>query len=289
MLDRHVRETIVKNGPAFPFEKIRSELNGDIVLGNLEGPFTDRASVATNDRLIFTFDPALAPVLSQVGFTTLSLANNHTLNFGQAGLDATRETLATAKLGSFGDPANKHGFGLTQSINERRIAFIGYQGLMTGRDTMLDDIREAKTSGLFVVVMAHWGNEYQLTPSTKQIADAHAFIDAGADLIIGAHPHVIQPFEVYREKFIAYSLGNFLFDQYFSPDTLQGLMLRLTFDDDVLGVELVPLVTVAGQVTRLDGAKRDTLLERLATTTTISSDLKNQIRKGRLTLSYDQQ
>ncbi len=288
MLDRYVRETVRKNGPSFPFGKIQSELNGDIVLGNLEGPFTDQASVATNDHLIFTFDPALAPSLYDVGFTTLSLANNHALNFGQTGLTTTRQILTNAKLESFGDPGNKHGFGVTQEINGRRIAFIGYHGLVTGRDNILDDIREAKVNGLFVIVMSHWGVEYQLTPSAKQIADAHALVDAGADLIIGAHPHVVQPFEIYREKFIAYSLGNFLFDQYFSSDTLEGLLLRLTFDNNVVGIELIPLVTVNGQVTRLDGARRDTLLERLASSSTVSSKLQEQMRHGRLTIDYVQ-
>lgn len=288
MLDRYVRESVQKNGSTFPFAKIQSELNGHIVVGNLEGPFTEQPSVATNEHLIFTFDPALAPTLKEVGFTVLSLANNHTLNFGQAGLESTRQILATASIQSFGDPANQHGFGLVQEVGGRKIAWLGYHGLVTGRDTIIEDIREAKAAGLFVIVMAHWGIEYQLAPATKQIADAHALIDAGADLIIGAHPHVVQPFEIYQGKFIAYSLGNFLFDQYFSVDTTQGLMLHLTFDDSVVGIEFVPLVMIAGQVTRLTGASRDTLLERLASGSILTAEQQNHIRQGRLTLPYVQ-
>lgn len=283
MLDRNVRQSIAKRGRTYPFEAIRSELNGDIVLANLEGPFTDSTKYAVSGgALIFTFDPALAPVLKDVGFTTLSLANNHTLNYGQAGLDNTRRVLREAGLDFFGDPRNAHGFGIVKTVAGHRLAFIGYHGLVVGLETILADIREAKAQELFVIVMPHWGAEYQLGIQPRLQEQAHQLVDAGADLIIGAHPHVVEPIELYNDKLIFYSLGNFLFDQYFSEDTLEGLMLQFTLRANSTDIELQPIRTTDQQVRLLTDERRDAMLERLAKDSAIPTELRTQIKTGHL-------
>lgn len=283
MLDRYVRTVLKTKGVEYPFAAIKPVLvDHDVVLGNLEGPFTKNASVATDTRLIFTFDPNIAPTLTDVGFTDLSLANNHTLNFGQTGLDQTRQVLRSAGLNYFGDPSNRHGFGFIREVAGRKVAFIGYNALSKGVATILSDIQEARGLADVVVVVPHWGNEYQLKFNNRQQSEAHQLIDAGADLILGAHPHVVQPFEIYKDKFIAYSLGNFLFDQYFSSDTLEGLMLRLTFSPESLAIILVPIVTERGQIHLLTGARRDTLLARLAKDSDVQGSLREEIKQGRM-------
>lgn len=284
MLDRHVRTTIQQHGPYFPFESIRQQLEGDVVLGNLEGPLTDHASVATDTHLVFTFDEGLAAVLKDVGFTHLSLANNHSRNFGQAGLDNTRRVLQAAGLNYFGDPLNRPGYDLVTTESGQSVAFIGYLGLTAGLETVLDQIRQAETRGDYTIVMTHWGSEYQLGISVKAQRQAHQLIEAGADLILGAHPHVVEPFEIYHGKLIAYSLGNFLFDQYFSEDTLQGLLLRLRFNPETIDLELVPIRTTDRQVERLAGPARQSMLDRLARDSIVDERLREGIRTGKLTI-----
>ncbi|MBI3572665.1 MAG: CapA family protein [Candidatus Kerfeldbacteria bacterium] len=286
MLDRHVRQSITANGQFFPFAKIQSNIknSGDIVLANLEGPFTTNKTRATSTNLIFTFDPAMAPVLKQAGITMVSLANNHTLNFGQAGLDATRSTLRSAGLDYFGDPKNRAGYTITKTVNGRRIGFVGYHGLTAGLPVVLDEIRRLRPNVDTLIVMPHWGIEYNLKFTGRQQADAHQLIDAGADLVIGSHPHVAEPFEVYNGKFIAYSLGNFIFDQDWSRDTQEGLTLNLTVSGVQLKVQLIPISISHSQVSLLISPRRTAMLKRLADTSLVSPAQHQTIKQGSITV-----
>jgi len=98
------------------------------------------------------------------------------------------------------------------------------------QQSTIEEIQKARQYSDIVVVFSHWGTEYNLgvDDSTRDIA--HSFIDAGADLIIGSHPHVIEPIEIYKEKRIYYSLGNFIFDQYFSEDVRNGMGVEVKID-----------------------------------------------------------
>lgn len=284
MLDRYVRTLTTKFGSDYPFASIHSELTGDIVVANLEGPFTSHPSVATDTHLVFTFHPKLAPSVKSNGITAVSLANNHTLNFGQTGLEQTRQTLTAAGLNFFGDPKNHSGFVQTQTINGRAVALIGYVGLFDGLDKIIADVQQAKKSGATVIVMTHGGTEYNLKFTARQQADYHQLIDAGADMVIGAHPHVVEPVEVYKGKLIAYSLGNFIFDQFFSTDTQVGLMLKITFDRQHTTYNIFPLDLTKSQPKVAQGALRQRLLDRLADTSVVSLAERDMIRQGQLTL-----
>ena len=107
-----------------------------------------------------------------------------------------------------------------------------YYGLGFGESeyelqTALDDLQKIKPLSDLIIVIAHWGNEYQTTINQTLQTMAYSFIDLGADLVIGSHPHVVQPQEVYKNKTIYYSLGNFVYDQYFSPETQKGLLVEV--------------------------------------------------------------
>lgn len=287
MLDRNVWNKIQQKGKTYPFAKIASELKGaDMVLGNLEGPFTTSTKHAVSGgALLFNFDPIMAPVLKQSGFTMLSLANNHTLNQGQAGLDATRQTLKKLGLVAFGDPRNSNGFSKIQTINGKKIVFIGYHGLAGGFESVLVEVKRLRKISDVVIVVPHWGAEYKLNIQPRLQAQAHQLIDAGADMVLGGHPHVVEPMEVYKNKFIAYSLGNFIFDQYFSADTQQGLMLKIVAEDKKLTIKIIPLVSVASQIQVAPAATRKALLERVAAGTANSESVRQQIRTGTLTVT----
>lgn len=286
MLDRYVWTLIQRNGADYPFKNITSTLRGaDVVLGNLEGPFTSSPKHAlAGGTLSFNFSPTLAPVLKRSGFTALSLANNHTLNQGQRGLDSTRETLRRAGLDFFADPRNKTNHHFTKTINGQRVTFLGYDNLDGKIDTLLTDIANADRKGEYVIIMAHWGAEYRLDIQPRVQQQAKQLIDAGADIILGAHPHVVEPLEIYKGKLIAYSLGNFIFDQYFSADTELGLMIKLVFSPTSISVNLVPLVSRRSQVAVASDTIKTKMLQRLAARSIVSDSLRPGIQSGLFTI-----
>ncbi len=249
MLDRNVARTISAEGPDTLFAGVRTLLaDADVRVGNLEGTITRNPSIAqqNNKVLRFTFDPTQAKaVLAPLHFDAFSLANNHTLDFGEFGYDETRERLA-GSIGAqpFGQPFNdKSRISTTVQSRGKTLCFVGYMQLFApATSTVVDEIETIKPNCWRVIVFAHWGEEYQATSTVAQQSAAHAFIDAGADLVVGAHPHVVQNVEVYKDKAIFYSLGNFMFDQNFSWNTTHGLAVRADFYEDKTHFILTPTV-----------------------------------------------
>lgn len=207
----------------------------DLVVLNLEGTITHNESIAQRDNTIlrFTFAPALAEaVLAALSADAVSLANNHALDFYASGYDETRAHLDAWGIAHFGHPLNDRHLSAALSAGGFRLCLVGYHGLYDPDPaSVVGEIARLAQEGACarIAVMPHWGVEYEQEPTQEQIALAHAFIDAGADLVVGAHPHVAQSRETYRGKAIFYSLGNFIFDQDFSPETRQGLLLWAEF------------------------------------------------------------
>lgn len=287
MLDRYVWSKIQTKGTAYPFDKIQTQFKGaDVVLANLEGPFTSsKKHAVAGGSLSFNFDPVMIPILKKVGLTTLLLGNNHTLNQGQAGLDNTKVLLKKNGLEYFGDPKNRAGTTVTKTINGEKVCFIGYDSLDGTITQVLNDVKAAHKRKEYVIVAPHWGAEYQLGIQKSLQTQAHQLIDAGADMILGGHPHVVEPFELYKGKFIAYSLGNFIFDQYFSADTQQELMLKLRFSPSSITVSIIPMTSVSSQPIVATGTVKQKLLDRLAANSVVSKDLRDGIRRGSITFS----
>lgn len=289
MLDRMVRQRIIEHGNIYPFEKITRLLMGnDIVVANAEGPFThyDSKTVYThNAPLTFTFDTAMLPTLKRLGFTVFSQANNHTLNFGKDGLQESGEEIERAGISFFGDPSNNIPHSHTEIISGKSITFIGYhQFVYKGLDIVLSDIREAKKKSDFVIVYPHFGEEYKTLMTTSQINTSHAFIDAGADAVVGAHPHVIEPIEIYKGKAIFYSLGNFIFDQGNTGPTSEGLSVGITIKDSEVTYRLFPLRIYDTQASLMREKERVILLETLAKNSPVEKEVKEEIKKGMITL-----
>lgn len=230
MFDRHVRKLMNANGVEYPFEKIK--LDADIVVGNLEGTITENQSVAKNDVLRFTFDPKVADLLKKNNFTAVSLANNHSRDFGYKGYESTMDFLKKVDIGYFGDWENYDNLSYIKEIKGKKIEFIGFNEFgYRNFDRVLETV--ASSTADMTIVFPHWGVEYEKQPSTLQKTWARKFIDAGADAVIGAHPHITQTIEWYREKPIVYSMGNFIFDQYANDDLKTGTMVKIHIDDAI--------------------------------------------------------
>lgn len=237
MFDRWIRTVSGKRGGEYILAPVREYLQvADLVVANLEGPITDSPSVSetsalgSRDNYVFTFPTETATLLKRENIGLVNIGNNHILNFKEDGVRQTKEFLEQAGVEYFGSPLTDDVRYHVRDVRGTRIAFVNYnQFVWHGREKAFDDIAAVKEQTDFVVVYTHWGDEYVATPqAVKDIA--HAFVDAGADLIIGSHPHVIQEREEYKGKTIYYSLGNMVFDQYFSPETQAGLLVTADFD-----------------------------------------------------------
>ncbi|MDD4358247.1 MAG: CapA family protein [Candidatus Pacebacteria bacterium] len=231
MFDRGVEYLLFKNDFDYPFKKIN--LEGDIVVGNLEGPIVNQTKYISDHSMIFSFDKRIAEVLKNNNFNVLSLANNHTMNMERKGLEETKSFLSLNNIDYVGDPTY---CSIDDIAAKDNIIFYAVNKTFdfncTNEEIALN-IKKIKedNNDKFLIVLIHWGEEYVHEARENQINLAHLMIDSGADLIIGGHPHVIQNIEKYKNKLIFYSLGNFIFDQYFSKETQQGLMINLDLYD----------------------------------------------------------
>lgn len=250
MLDRYIRTVMNRKGEDYPLALVQAVLaENDRVVVNLEGPITEHTSVSEGSLVgekknyIFTFSPESANFLKRNHITIVNIGNNHILNFGEEGVQSTKKFLDMAGVKYFGDPLHAKRT-LIETIKNTRIGFVNYnQFVVRGREKTLQDIQELRGVVDILVVYAHWGKEYVgVLSSVRDLA--REFIDVGADVIIGSHPHVVQEKEIYQGKTIYYSLGNFIFDQYQDFSTQEGhlVMMRIHPTTHELRFEEIPII-----------------------------------------------
>lgn len=256
MLDRGVKNSVYKNFAgdySQLFIKVKSQLqNYDLLFGNLEGPVSDQGE-DQGGAYSFRMEPKVISVLRDSGFDVFSVANNHIFNWGQVAFTDTLQSLAEAGLTYVGG-----GFGGSEAYSAQiinvsgvKMAFLGFSEFSAGdgiavisEENIKNSVAEARAKSDLVIVSFHFGEEYQKLPNDYQKKYAELAIDSGADLIIGHHPHVVETLEQYRNAYIIYSLGNFIFDQYFSPETMSGGLLEVEIDPNLKKVQAVNLKTV---------------------------------------------
>lgn len=246
MLSRGIEKIVYREqDPLFHFLRT-AELtqNADIAFGNLEGPASMRGS---DQGSIYSFrsKPDLLKGLAFAGFDVVSIANNHIYDWGPLAVQDTIIYLKENSILPVGGGENykeAHSPAVIERNNER-FCFLAYSQFAWDEisnasstpsiakldlKTIEDDIKESKNSSCsLIIVSLHWGNEYETASTEEQKQIAHGIIDAGAKLLIGHHPHSVQEVEEYHGGLIAYSLGNFIFDQNFSPETKSGLALSV--------------------------------------------------------------
>lgn len=250
MLGRAVNARSVKDKKfQWPFEKTAEGLaQADLTIVNLESPFLSPCPVTTAG-MKFCADPAHVDGLELAGIDVVNLANNHYRDHGQAGIDATLEILRQNGYAV-------SGWDQAALLNVRGLSFAflgfcpacgGVESLTgAGRERLALEIEAARKSADVVIVSFHWGVEYQAEPSSEQRELGREAIDLGADLVLGHHPHWVQPVEIYQGKLIVYSLGNFIFDQMWSAETKVGLAGRFSFyNDQLVDVRFLPVKIAA--------------------------------------------
>ncbi len=227
------------------FEHVTEALqDADLAIGNMEGVVSVESAASTMPSHILP--PGTPTILADAGFDLLSLANNHALDAGPEGLAETRRRLEAAGI----EPVESDQ-AITREIGGLRFSFLAWNDLATASVAdLLAAVSDTDAEADHVIVLVHWGQEYQRHAVLPQQELADELLAAGADIVLGSHPHVVQDlWMIDREtpddppQVVAYSLGNFVFDQGWD-DTAQGLALRLLFDEEGLrAVQALPLWT----------------------------------------------
>lgn len=255
----------------------------DFTVANLEGQISDNVAPSGNPNTMSFMSPAA--VLDGVrwsGIDAVSLANNHALDFGTNALVDSMAALDEAGIGYFGAGSNRQSSlrASVYTIGGHRVAFLGFTDLSNAGfphaslptttpayspAQVAATVRAADEIADVVIPYFHWGVEYVSVPNGRQQSLAYAAIDAGADLVLGAHPHWVQSTERYRDTLIVYSLGNFVFDQMWSAETRQGVIATFTFDGSrIAGVRYTPVLIEDYNRPRIaTGTDRDAVLQRM--------------------------
>lgn len=265
MLSRHVGTKIRESKDnSLSFRKLSSLLSGaDVTFANLESPFFDQGP-PIKEGMVFKAEPETIEGLKLAGIDLVSLANNHFGNQGRTGMLYTFSHLKNNGINYFGAGNNieeAHTATLLESKGTRFV-FLSYneispESYKAGTDKaglswiseneedlvkMENDIKKAKEKADFAVISFHWGTEYQVKPNSKQKTIAQRAINAGADIILAQHPHVVQGLSFINDKLVAYSLGNFIFDQMWSEETREGLVVKVYLKGNkAKDVDLIPI------------------------------------------------
>jgi len=249
-----------RNDFVYPFARIADVLKeADLTLVNLEGPLVKNCPL-TNTGMVFCGNPEGVEGLVFAGIDLISLTNNHSFDYGQDGLLETIKVLN--KRGITPVEPEKIVF---KEIKGQKFAFLGFEDVnkKVAEAKIGAQIKQAKSLADLVIVSFHWGVEYNAYPTQRQKELARLAIDSGADLIIGNHPHWIQPVEIYKDKLIVYSHGNFIFDQMWSKKTREGIIGRYTFyEDKLIYAEFLPIfISETYQPYLLEGEEKEEILK----------------------------
>jgi poly-gamma-glutamate synthesis protein (capsule biosynthesis protein) len=241
MFDRTTRTAAVREGYPFllePLEEIFDDHN--LIVANLEGPVTHFSSVSVGsvagepNNTHFTFSPEVGALLSDLGMV-VNVGNNHIRDFGSEGVLETQHVLEQNNVEYFGDTGGEVPDSLIHKAGRVSVGLVSFNQFLPG------SFARAKSTLLrlgphvdFLILYAHWGDEYKRDPTEQQRQWAHAFVDVGADLIVGSHSHVVQSVEEYRGVPIYYSLGNLVFDQFWDKSVQCGALLSVQVTDNKL-------------------------------------------------------
>lgn len=288
MLDRGTKSTINRNGPAFLFANIKPLLStADFSIANLECVLADTGLKPLHKRFVFRGNPEWLSTILDNGITHLNLANNHSFDYGAEGIRQTVSNLNTHGIKPIGIRGKNPGSYLPTIIEKNEIHLAIFASCpLDQQDTLIctetasvlsDRIRAFKKihPNYLVIICLHWGIELRSTPTSEQIEQAHLLIDAGADAIIGHHPHVVQTIENYKGKYIFYSIGNFIFDNNYPPCNTGIFPIFSLSKNGIASVDIEPFTMLHSQPIAMSLEQSSLFMKKLASvskTITIKQD-----------------
>lgn len=285
LLASGVGESIAANGPDYPWKDTADVLKeSDIAIANLECAVSTRGDPEPDKEYTFRALPRVLDGAVKAGVDVLTLANNHVLDFGQEAMLDTINYIKEKKMLTAGAGLNEDEATLPAivEIGGKKVAVLAFSriiprsswiagkekpGLASGHNyqMMMDRVKATDQEADITVVSMHWGDETEDYPDRKEVQLAHALVDAGADIVVGHHPHVLQGIEFYQGKVIAYSLGNFIFTMA-SGKAMEGAILQVTDGggEEGYGARIIPTYINNGTTRILKGADRKMVLDRFA-------------------------
>lgn len=245
MLARDVERHYKRNGVDYPFSGF-SFATSSVVIANFEAAIPKMHVSSPNNTFRFSVDPVVLPALQTSGVTHVSLANNHSFDYGKEGYLNSLKALSDHNIVAFGHPALLATSSLT--VFEQgglRIGVVGIHTLLAvpSKDELRSFMEATASSSDVQIAYIHWGNEYESTPSSFQYDYSQILSDVGFDVVIGHHPHVVQSIEYVGNTLVFFSLGNYIFDQYFSPEVTEGLVLEAKVVSGGIDFSLIPIET----------------------------------------------
>lgn len=237
----------------------------DLRILNLEGPISDGPIIddVAVDNLVFNFPPESMDFLKFLNLNAVSLANNHSLNAGESGHQNTLKVLNEAGIIGIGTQS-KVGPGSAKQFNTPLpLSVLAINLLDNDPAELVPYIEEEGKRGNFIFVFPHWGNEYAPEHNSYQEKAAKQWIAAGADLIIGSHPHVIQDAQIIDGVPVIYSLGNFVFDQTFSRETQQGLVISGVLEKEKISLTFLPTEQIHLKPSLISGSEKSRIVGKI--------------------------
>ena len=293
MLGRFVETLSNRHGSDYAFSLLDGLFAGhEVVIGNLEGPIVSNHSQTPDFTTSFSFKSSVANDLKSAGFSHLTVANNHTFDRGEGAFAETQKFLGEAGLKYFGHPRKALAdLVLKEEVNSVNVIWIGLNEAVSKFFDEFESVKliselQAEYPDHLIVLNIHWGYEYKLVSNQFQKEFAQKAVAAGADLILGHHPHVVQEVDLIDGKLVFYSLGNFIFDQYFSKDTQVGLAVSLNVSESgIQSAKLIGLEIDKSRPKIMEPTENELFLKELADRS--NPNLKDQINAGEINLTLN--
>ncbi|MBG9596568.1 capsular biosynthesis protein [Bacillus mycoides] len=288
MFDWQLRPVIEKNGADYPFQHVKEEITkADISFVNLESAFTTREKKVPGQQFWIKSDPSTLQAIKNTGYDIVNIGNNHTLDYGQDGLLDTISHVEKLKLPYTGAGKNAEDAYTARelTVKGKKFKFLSFVRFMPNFNWVVGDnkpgvangydldlvtktIQEQKKDADYVIVYMHWGVEKSNRPIEYQKQYVPKMVEAGADAIVGSHPHWLQGFEYYNKVPIAYSLGNFLFPNYVNGKSAETGVLTLTFKGKDVQMSFNPYIIRNNQVSPVNEEEKKKALQYLQTVST---------------------
>ena len=288
LLARNVEFLMSRLGAEYPYQGLdfTQFSQSPAVIGNFESAIPLNHVPTPMNTVRFSVDTRYLPALRAAGITNVSLANNHSLDFGADEFEYTVSALEKSGIEVFGHQSTISQQAVSfVEIENTMVAVIGFHTLQTLPNyTELKEVFDYATARSdFQVAYVHWGTEYVPVHNNRQREAAERFVEAGADLIVGQHPHVVQDVDLIKGVPVFYSLGNYIFDQYDTLETKEGLLLQLTFTDTP-AVAIIPVSSAQtlSQPALMSESAHAQFLEDLAQRS--NTELKSDIKFGLIKL-----
>lgn len=251
MLARSVELSMKGNGSSYPFKNVLSLVaSSAAVVANFESAIPRIHIQTPPTTMRFSVDPTYVPELRESGITHVSLANNHSLDYGQLGYENTVRVLTASGLVPFGHSTTLSTSSITYiQVGSTTVSILAIHTLFVSPSPLQLStlIAYMKATSDIQLAYIHWGTEYQLVHDTTQMTLANYLVALGIDGIIGHHPHVVEDIQLVNNVPVFYSLGNFIFDQYFSEEVQKGLLVRLEITETELIYHLLPVTSLGSR------------------------------------------